>query len=178
MEEKETPVTETPVTEETPQTDAKPKKSKKDKLTAEVESLQEQLAAKEEQYLRMLAEYANYKRRTGQEKEQLGEFARADILRQILPLLDNFDRAAAAPDGPEYKAGVDLIVRQVHDLLEKLGVTEISPLGEPFDADIHYAIQREDAPEGVEPDTVTAVLQTGYKLGERLLRPAMVKVAN
>ena len=66
----------------------------------------------------------------------------------------------------------------MHDLLEKLGVTEISPLGEPFDADIHYAIQREDAPEGVEPDTVTAVLQTGYKLGERLLRPAMVKVAN
>lgn len=161
-------------------TESKPKKSKSKsaELQAEIEALTARLQEQEEQHMRVLAEYANYKRRTEQEKLQIGEFSRAELLKQLLPLLDNLDRAAAAPEGAEYRTGVELIVRQMHELLSKLGVTEISPLGEPFDAELHYAVLREDAAEGVEADTVTAVLQTGYTLGDRLLRPAMVKVAN
>ena len=144
--------------------------------TAE-EKLQAELAEQKDQYQRVLAEYANYKRRTEQEKEAIGKFAKADVLGELLPLLDNLDRAAASPDGPEYRKGIEMIVRQLHETLKKVGVTEINPLGEPFDSDIHSAVMREDAAEGVEPDTVTAVFQTGYKLGDKLIRPAMVKVA-
>lgn len=154
----------------------KPKKSKKsdEKLAA----LQKELDEQKDQHMRVLAEYANYKRRTEQEKEQIGQYVKADVLGKLLPMLDNLDRAAAAPDGPQYKTGVDMIIRQLHEALTDLGVTEIEALGQPFDPQWHYAVLREDAPEGVEPDTVTEVLQTGYKLGEKLLRPAMVKVAN
>lgn len=153
--------------------ETKPKKSK-----GKTAQLEEALREQEDRYMRMLAEYANYKRRTEQEKEQIGGYARAELLKQVLPVLDNFDRAASAPDGPGYRDGVELIVKQMHELLDKLGVTVIDPLGQTFDADIHYAVMREQAGEGVEADTVTAVLQVGYKLGDRLLRPAMVKVAN
>ena len=156
----------------------KPKKSKKSDASEKLAALQKQLDEQKDQHMRVLAEYANYKRRTEQEKEQIGQYVTASVLGKLLPLLDNLDRAAAAPDGPEYKTGVDMIIRQLHEALSDLGVTEIDALGQPFDPEWHYAVLREDAPDGVEPDTVTEVLQTGYKLGEKLLRPAMVKVAN
>ena len=165
-----------PVTE--PAKEDKPKKSKKSDSSEKLAALEQQLDEQKDQYMRVLAEYANYKRRTEQEKEQLGQYVKADVLGKLLPLLDNLDRAAAAPDGPEYKTGVDMIIRQLHEALSDLGVTEIDALGQPFDPEWHYAVLREDAPDGVEPDTVTQVLQTGYKLGDKLLRPAMVKVAN
>ncbi len=142
------------------------------------ETLKAELEAQKEQYMRMLAEYANYKRRTEQEKTDIGQFAKADLLETLLPILDNLDRACQAPDGPEYRQGIEMIVRQLHDTFEKIGVTEICPLNEPFDPEWHNAIQREDAGDGVEPDTVTQVFQNGYKFGERLIRPAVVKVAN
>ena len=167
-----------PATEpEAPKAD-KPKKSKKSDSSEKIAALEQQLNDQKDQHMRVLAEYANYKRRTEQEKEQIGQFVKADVLAKLLPLLDNLDRAAAAPDGPEYKTGVDMIIRQLHEALTDLGVTEIEALGQPFDPEWHYAVLREDAPDGVEPDTVTQVLQTGYKLGDKLLRPAMVKVAN
>lgn len=142
------------------------------------EPLQKELDEQKEQYMRVLAEYANYKRRTEQEKTDIGRFAKADLLETLLPILDNLDRACQAPDGPEYRQGVEMIVRQLHDTFEKIGVTEINPLNEPFDPELHNAIQREDAEDGVEPDTVTQVFQNGYKFGDRLIRPAIVKVAN
>lgn len=142
------------------------------------ETLQKELNEQKEQYMRVLAEYANYKRRTEQEKTDIGRFAKADLLETLLPILDNLDRACQAPDGPEYRQGVEMIVRQLHDTFEKIGVTEINPLNEPFDPELHNAIQREDAEDGVEPDTVTQVFQNGYKFGDRLIRPAIVKVAN
>ena len=142
------------------------------------ETLQKELDEQKEQYMRVLAEYANYKRRTEQEKTDIGRFAKADLLETLLPILDNLDRACQAPDGPEYRQGVEMIVRQLHDTFEKIGVTEINPLNEPFDPELHNAIQREDAEDGVEPDTVTQVFQNGYKFGDRLIRPAIVKVAN
>ena len=168
----ETKPEETAVSEEAaPEAETAPEKSAE-------ETLQEELDAQKEQYMRVLAEYANYKRRTEQEKTDIGQFAKADLLETLLPILDNLDRACQAPDGPEYRQGVEMIVRQLHDTFEKIGVTELNPLGEPFDPELHNAIQREDAEDGVEPDTVTQVFQSGYKFGERLIRSAIVKVAN
>ena len=176
-EEKTTPETvdsvETPAAEE--------KKSKKVNKTAELE---EKLAAKEaelaaltDQYQRMLAEYANYKRRTEQEKLQIGLFTKAELLTELLVSVDNMEKAIAAPAGEDYKTGVDMVLRGFMDALYKMGLEPVGAEGEPFDPNVHNAVMREDA-DGVETDTVTAVFQKGYKLGDRVLRPAMVKVAN
>ncbi len=143
----------------------------------EVAALQTALAQQQEQYTRMLAEYANYKRRTEQEKEQIGKFAQSEILRQLLPSLDNLDRATQAPDGPDYRKGVEMTIAKLQEDLQKLGLCEIPAMGETFDPEVHHAVMREDA-DGVEPDTVTDVFQKGYTYGDRVIRPAMVKVAN
>lgn len=161
-----------------PETEQPKKKARgKDKVNAEIERLTGELAQQQEQYQRMLAEYANYKRRTEQEKEALGQFTTAQVLTKMLPVLDNLERAAAAPEGEGYKAGVEMVLRGLLQTVEQLGVQEIAADGQPFDPQLHNAVAREDA-DGVEPDTVTLVLQKGYKMGERVLRPAMVKVAN
>ena len=179
-----TPETEVTVPTETaetaPETPAKkPKKPKNDTavLTARVQTLEEELAATKEQYQRMLAEYANYKRRTEQEKLQIGLFTKGEILAELLTSVDNMEKALASEGGENYKAGVDLVMRQFMDTLGTLGLEKIEALNAPFDPNVHNAVMREDA-DGVEPETVTAVFQEGYKLGERVLRPAMVKVAN
>lgn len=172
--------------EEKPQaeTEKKEKKAKKADAAekqaaadAALEKLQKELDDCRDQYQRVLAEYANYKRRTEQEKEQLGAFTKAEILKSLLTSLDNMERAIDAPAGEEYKTGVDMVMRQFRETLEKLGLEEIAADGQAFDPSLHNAVMREDA-DGAEADTVTAVLQKGYKLGERVLRPAMVKVAN
>jgi len=143
----------------------------------EVAALQTALAQQQEQYTRMLAEYANYKRRTDQEKEQIGKFAQSEILRQLLPSLDNLERAVGAPDGPDYRKGVEMIIAKLQEDLQKLGLCEIPAKGEAFDPEVHHAVMREDA-DGIDPDTVTEVFQKGYTFGDRVIRPAMVKVAN
>lgn len=157
------------------------KKSKKSGKTAELEkklaAKEEELAALTDQYQRMLAEYANYKRRTEQEKMQIGLFTKAEMLAALLVSVDNMEKAIAAPAGDDYKVGVDMVLRQFMDTLFKMGLEPVGVEGEPFDPNVHNAVMREDA-DGVEPDTVTAVFQKGYKLGDRVLRPAMVKVAN
>lgn len=160
-------------TEPQPATE-KPKKKRSDK---KVEELTAQYAELEDRYQRVLAEYANYKRRTEQEKEAIGQFAKSEILRQLLPSLDNLERAADAPDGPDYRKGVDMIVDKLIEELGKLGLQEIPAVGEPFDPEVHNAVMREDA-DGVEADTVTEVFQKGYTFAGRVIRPAMVKVAN
>lgn len=166
-----------PTAEETEAAPKTEKKKKKNEAAAKVEELEAKVAEQQEQYARMLAEYANYKRRTEQEKEAIGQFAKADILKQMLPSLDNLERAVSAPDGPDYRKGVEMIIAKLMDDLTKLGLEEIPALGEPFDPEVHHAVMREDA-DGVEADTVTEVFQTGYTFGGRVIRPAMVKVAN
>ncbi len=146
-------------------------------LTAENEKLIKELDETKEQYQRMLAEYANYKRRTEQEKEQIGAFTKAGILTALLTSLDNMERAVEAPAGDDYKTGVDLVMRQFLEALQKMGLEEIPALGEPFNPELHNAVMREDA-EDVDTETVTQVFQKGYKFGDKVLRPAMVKVAN
>lgn len=167
-----------------PEKKAKKEKSEKadkigraEALEKELDGVKRELEALKDQHQRMLAEYANYKRRTEQEKEQLGEFTKAETLRELLTSVDNLERAVAAPDGEEYKMGVDMTIRQFQETLHKLGLEEIEADGAPFNPEWHHAVMREDA-DGVEPDTVTEVFQKGYKVGNRILRPAMVKVAN
>lgn len=157
------------------------KKSRKqaatDDLEIKLDAAQKELADTKDQYQRMLAEYANYKRRTEQEKEQIGAFTKAELLTGLLSCLDSMEKAIAAEEGEGYKAGVDLVMKQFIESLHKMGLEEVADEGVPFDPNIHNAVMREDA-DGVEPDTVTQVFQKGYTLGERVLRPAMVKVAN
>lgn len=137
--------------------------------------------------LRKSAEFENYRRRVEKERRELAEFANADLLRDVLPLLDNLERAlgsasetqnagdpAAALDA--YRAGIDLIRRQFLELLRKKGVTPIETLGADFDPHVHQAVTRGTSDTHREGE-VMEELQRGYKLGERLLRPAMVKVA-
>ena len=165
-------------TAEAPKEEKKSKKpSKTAALEQKLEAKEAELAAMTDQYQRMLAEYANYKRRTEQEKAQIGAFTKADILTGLLTSVDNMEKAIAAPASGDYKTGVDLVLRQFLEALHKLGLEEIEAENAPFDPNVHNAVMREDA-DGVEPDTVTAVFQKGYKLGDRVLRPAMVKVAN
>lgn len=144
---------------------------------AKLEKLKKELEAEQDAYKRVLAEYANYKRRTEKEKEDIGAFTRAETVKALLPALDNLERAVEAPAGEEYKTGVDMTIRQLREALQKLGLEEIEADGAPFDPEVHNAVMREDA-DGVDPETVTAVFQKGYRMGDRILRPAMVKVAN
>lgn len=176
-EKKTTPETgdtaEAPATEE-----KKPKKvSKTAELEKKLAEKEAELAALTDQYQRMLAEYANYKRRTEQEKLQIGLFTKAELLTELLISVDNMEKAIAAPAGEDYKVGVDMVLRQFLESLYKMGLEPIGVEGEPFDPNVHNAVMREDA-DGVEEETVTAVFQKGYKLGDKVLRPAMVKVAN
>ena len=190
---------------ETPKvTDTPPEKGKhKGKLSAqeallaaqaEMDVLQTELTQVKDAYARTLAEYANYKRRTDQEKIQLGAFTTAELLKALLPTLDNLERAQEAIEGADadassaadaegdaalftaYRAGVDMAFSALQKELTGWGLEAIDPLEQPFDPEAHNAVAREEAGDGEATDIVTAVLQKGYRVGERILRPAMVRV--
>jgi molecular chaperone GrpE len=127
--------------------------------------------------LRTLADYENYRKRADREKQDYFKYALADSIRDLLPVLDNFDRALDhAEQGDDFHKGVLLIYKQLFDVLKRHGVKPIDESGVHFDPNIHEAVVREENPE-VPSHTVVAVLQKGYFLHDRLLRPAMVKVA-
>ena len=131
-----------------------------------------------DKYLRTLAEYDNYRKRSQKEREGVFADAQAMTAGQLLPVLDNLDLALQQPCADEeYKKGVELIAKQFREILEKMGVTEIPAQGQPFDPRYHDAvmhIEQEDLPE----NTVAQVLRKGYQLGDRVIRCAMVQVAN
>jgi molecular chaperone GrpE len=127
--------------------------------------------------LRTLADYENYRKRADREKQDYFKYALADSIRDLLPILDNFDRALDhAEEGDDFHKGVLLIYKQLFDVLKRHGVKPIDESGVHFDPNIHEAVVREENAE-VPSHTVVAVLQKGYSLHDRLLRPAMVKVA-
>lgn len=134
----------------------------------------------EDKYLRAAADYANAKRRAELRADSLIWEARERVLGGVLPVLDDFERAfAALPEDKQESAwseGFDLIYRKLRGVLEREGVAEIAAEGQPFDPALHQAVVTESA-DGVEPGTVLQVLQKGYMLGDRVLRPSMVKVA-
>ena len=130
-----------------------------------------------DRYMRTLADFENYRKRADREKSEFFKYALAGVLKDLIPILDNFDRALEhAGEGDEFHKGVALIYKQMWDVLQRHGVRPIEQAGVPFDPKIHEAVIREENPS-VPSQTVVAVLQKGYFLHDRLLRPAMVKVA-
>lgn len=152
--------------------------SAEEKLRAEVESLKKELADEKEKYLRLDAEYYNYRTRSIKEKQEAYDNALCKTVTEVLSVIDNFERAANAECSDEnFKKGVDMIFKQYLAILEKLGVSEIPAQGQPFDPNLHNAVSScED--ENLGENTVAAVLQKGYTLGKKVIRHAMVTVAN
>lgn len=148
------------------------------KLSEELEALKKQRDDLQDKYLRVAAEYDNFRKRTSKEKESIYSDAYADALKQIFPIIDNLERAAECADGAGVAEGVKMTLTQCKASLEKLGVEPISSeVGEAFDPEVHNAVMHVDDPEKGE-SVIAAVFQKGYKRGDKVLRFAMVSVAN
>lgn len=130
-----------------------------------------------DQYLRLMADFQNYKRRVAKEREDTRAYANEKIVTELLTVLDNFDRAMEHDADEGFKEGMQMILDQFNDVLKHAGVEEIEALGSEFDPNVHNAVLMEDTDE-VESGYVSCVLQKGYKLNGKVIRPAMVKVAN
>lgn len=143
-----------------------------------IKALEEAAAADKDKYLRLLAEYDNFRKRSIQEKLNAFSDATAKAALEVISVIDNFERAMAADCTDEnYKKGVEMIYGQFTEVIKKLGVEEIEALGKEFDPNLHNAVsQVED--ENFGENTVSQVYQKGYKLGDKVIRCAMVVVAN
>ena len=146
-------------------------------LQKETEEIKKQLAEINDRYLRVAAEYDNFKRRTQKEKDELYAAAKSDVINTLLPVIDNLERAGGCKDFAQLSEGVGMVLTQFVSSLEKLGVVEIDALDKPFDPNLHNAVLHEEQ-EGGPEKTVVAVLQKGYIAGERVIRHALVKVVN
>ena len=136
------------------------------------------LDEKDKQYLYLAAEYDNFRRRSAKEKTDAYSSAKADAALAFLPVFDNLQRALAAPCTDEaYAKGVEMTMTQLRQVLEKLGITEIDALNQPFDPNLHNAVMHVDD-DSVGESTVVEVFQSGFKMGDKVIRFAMVKVAN
>ncbi len=136
------------------------------------------LAEKDKQYQYLAAEYDNFRRRSAKEKTDAYSNAKADAAQAFLPVFDNLQRALAAPCTDEaYAKGVEMTMTQLRQVLEKLGITEIDALNQPFDPNLHNAVMHVDD-DSVGESTVVEVFQSGFKMGDKVIRFAMVKVAN
>jgi len=150
-----------------------------DALVTEITELRRERADVYDRLLRKTADFDNYRKRVERDRRELMERAAQDLLLDLLPILDDFDRALAVevPVGAErYRDGVELIYKQVQDLLKKRGVTTIDAVGADFDPNVHQAVVQEPSTTHRDGEVV-AELRRGYRLGDRLLRAAMVKVA-
>ncbi len=129
--------------------------------------------------LRLTAEFDNYRKRTERERRELSEAAGVDVIRDLLPVVDDLERALGAPataDAASYREGVELIRRQLLDVLRRRGVEALDVVGHDFDPSWHEAVGHDEA-DGRRDGQVTTEVRRGYRIGQRLLRPAMVKVA-
>ena len=144
----------------------------------EEEKLRQTLKEQEDKYLRLLAEYDNYRKRSQKEKENAWTTAKADTIKELLPVYDNLERALKQETTDEaYAKGVQMTMQQLKTVLEKLGVEEIPAQGETFDPNIHNAVMHMED-ESMGENIVAEVFQAGFKMGEKVIRHAMVKVAN
>ena len=146
-------------------------------LEAELQKLREERDMLVDRLARAQAEFENARRRAQREQQEYRDYALTDAVRMLLPILDSFDRALATQSsGGDFRSGMELIDRQLHDALAKLGVTEVEAEGQLFDPTLHEAIEMVDTDQ-VPDHYVMQELQRGYRLKGRLLRPAMVRVA-
>lgn len=143
----------------------------------EVDKLKAELAEKDDRILRQQAEFQNFRRRTQKEKEELGNIIKQDVLKSLLPIIDNFERALAAEsaDAESLKKGVQMVYDQMMQGLKDKGLKVIETEGQKFDPNSHQAVMRIQNPD-LEDDTIAAELQRGYMVGETVIRPSMVQV--
>ena len=144
---------------------------------AEIEKLKAEVKERDDKYLRLAAEYDNFRRRSREEKEATYNNALADTITEILPIIDNLERAAAFTDGEKVRDGLVMIAGTVGGVLEKLGVESFGNPGDKFDPNLHNAVFHEEDDSDRE-DEITDVFQKGYKKGNRIIRFAMVKTVN
>ncbi len=144
----------------------------------EIKSMQDKLDTLNDRFYRVMAEYDNFRKRSQKEKDGIYADTKAEVLGKLLPVIDNFERAALSGDDFDgYRKGIEMTVSQLMDTVKSLGVESFGEKGDGFDANIHNAVMHaedEDAPE----NSVSEVFQKGYKLGDRVLRCATVKVVN
>jgi molecular chaperone GrpE len=148
-------------------------------LEGEIEALRAESAGYLDRLARLQAEFDNFRKRSVKEQQDYRDYALAEALRSLLPILDSLDRALKTSEASvqDFHSGVELIDKQFHDALSKLGVEPIAAEGEVFDPNLHQAIQMVDT-DDVADNHVIDELQRGYRIKDRLLRPAMVRVAN
>ena len=157
---------------------AEPEETAVDPLLSELESLKDQVAGQEDKYLRLAAEYDNYRKRTAKEKESLWTDVKADTAGAFLPVYDNLERALKQDTADEaFKKGVEMTMNQLKEVLTKLGITEIPAQGQPFDPKYHNAVMHVED-EAAGENTIVDVFQAGFRSGDKVIRFAMVKVAN
>ncbi len=153
----------------------KPDVDENDKKEGTVESSDEDSDTK---YLRLMADFQNYKKRVEKEKTDLYSYANEKLIAEMLDVVDNFERALQQESGGDsFKEGMEMIFKQLSGVLEKAGLAEIAALGEEFDPNFHNAVMTEETEE-YESGKVSGVMQKGYTLNGKVIRPSMVKVAN
>lgn len=153
--------------------------NKEPTMEEKLEEAQKQAKDNLDKYIRQLAEFENFRKRSNSEKTAMYSNGVRDTVEKLLPVIDNFERAVEAADDkedPMYK-GVEMILKQFMEILENLGVKEIHSKGEPFDPNVHSAVMHIDD-ESCDENVVVEVFQKGYTLGDKVIRPSMVKVAN
>lgn len=179
----EAPQTETPEEKSEKGGKAKKKKEKTYSFTREqveqMETAVKQLESVKDQYVRLTAEYDNYRKRTTKEKDALYQDAKSDTIKEFLAVYDNLERAVATEGDEEspHKKGLEMIFHQYQEILKKLGVTEIPAKGQPFDPEKHNAVMHVDD-ENLGENVVAQVFQAGFMLGDKVIRHAIVQVAN
>lgn len=181
---KETPMEETPETAAQPTAPVEETAAAEETFTVtksqmeQMEQLAKVLADANDKYLRLAAEYDNYRKRTTREKEHVYGTAKADTIKPFLTVLDNLERGVQqCEEGDGHRQGLEMICKQFFEVLGQMGVTEIPALGQPFDPEKHNAVMHTED-ESVGENTIVEVFQKGFMIGDKVLRFAMVKVAN
>jgi molecular chaperone GrpE len=147
-------------------------------LADEIVELRKERDGLHDRLLRQAAEFDNYRKRVDRERRDLTQMAATDLVQELLPVIDDFERAlqADAPGAESYRQGLEIIHRALMDVLRKRGVTPVDAVGTQFDPQVHQAVAYEDAPDRRDGEVIEQFTR-GYRLGDRLVRPAMVKVA-
>ena len=164
-----------------PQTEEEVKETaeeaKAEEGNTEIDALKAQIAELNDKYLRMAAEYDNFRRRSREEKDSIYETALTDTVGELLPIIDNLERAAMYDDGEKVKEGLVMTAKAAIEVFKKLGVEDFGKAGETFDPNMHNAVMHVDD-ESFGEGEIVEVFQKGYKRGKRIIRFAMVKSAN
>ena len=164
-----------------PQTEEEVKETaeeaKAEEGNTEIDALKAQIAELNDKYLRMAAEYDNFRRRSREEKDSIYETALTDTVGELLPIIDNLERAAMYDDGEKVKEGLVMTAKAAIEVFAKLGVEEFGKVGETFDPNVHNAVLHIDD-ESFGEGEIVEVFQKGYKKGKHIIRFAMVKTAN